>query len=262
MAQVAEPTEQPGMDEPPARHYEGPDTDRAAADRSGRRGVLGWVLLVLASLVYAAVSSMLAGLAVGLVPLAAESRAQSFLHLLLAAAATGLATAFTAGLRGLAAGVPMLSAAVLVLAVYGATGGAVDPFLAAVTAGTVGAVLGVVITDRRGAPRTERAHGSATAPSRRRGLAWTIAAAAVPVVVVLAMSLSYATDVAPVDFGVAAGVGAVLVAGSTGTCIAQARRHFGREPRWGLSMFLGAVAAVIAVYASYIIAATIYYAQF
>jgi hypothetical protein len=48
----------------------------------------------------------------------------------------------------------------------------------------------------------------------------------------------------------------------TGACVAQARRHSGREPRWGLSMFLGAVAAMIALYASYILVATVYYAQF
>lgn len=107
-----------------------------------------------------------------------------------------------------------------------------------------------------------RTHRSETAPSRAGGVAWTIAAVAVPVVVVLVMSLSYASDLAPVDFGVAAAVAAVLVAGGTGACVAQARRHFGREPRWGLSMFLGAVTAVIAIYASYIVAATIYYAQF
>lgn len=263
MARVAEPTGQPGMDEPLARHQGGgPDTDQEAAGRRGRRGVIGWVLLVVASLVYAAASFMLAGLAVGLVPLAAESPVQGYLHLLLAAAATGLATAFTAGLRGWVAGVPMLSASVLVLVVYAATGGAVDAFLAAVTAGSVGAVLGVLVADRRGVPGAERTQRSTTAPSRAGGVAWTVAAVAVPAVVVLVMSIGYATDLAPVDFGVAAGVGAVLVAGGTGACVAQARRHFGRAPRWGLSLFLGAVAAVIAIYASYIVAATIYYAQF
>ena len=122
----------------------------------------------------------------------------------------------------------MLGAAVLVLVVYAATGGGVDPFLAAVTAGSVGAMLGVVVADRRGAPRTERAHRSRAAPSRPRGVAWTIAAVPVPALAVMAMSLSYALDLAPVDFGVAAGV----------------------------------VAAVIANYAGNIIAATIYYAQF
>ncbi|MFY9974197.1 MAG: hypothetical protein WAK53_08085, partial [Chromatiaceae bacterium] len=98
--------------------------------------------------------------------------------------------------------------------------------------------------------------------SRPGGVAWTIAAAAVPALAVLAVSLTYAMDLAPVDFGVAAGVVAVLVAVGTGACVVQARRHFGREPRWGLSMFLGGVAAVIAIYVSYIIAATIYYSQF
>jgi hypothetical protein len=263
MARVSEPTRRPGMDGPGACHQGGgPLTDRVAAGRSRRRGVMGWVLLVVASLVYAAASFMLAGLVVGLVPLGAESRAQGYLHLLLAVVVTGLATGFTAGLRGLAAGVPMLGAAVLVLVVYAATGGGVDPFLAAVTAGSVGAMLGVVVADRRGAPRTERAHRSRAAPSRPRGVAWTIAAVAVPALAVLAMSLSYAMDLASFDFGVAAGVVAVLVAAGTGACVAQARRHFGREPRWGLSMFLGVVAAVIANYASYIIAATMYYSQF
>jgi len=263
MPRVAGPTGQPRMDEPVARHRsDGPEADHETADPGRPRGVIGWGLLVLASLVYAAASFMLAGLAVGLLPLAAESSAPGYLHLLLAAAATGLATGFTAGLRGLVAGLPVLTAAVLVLAVYVVSGGAADPFLAAVTAGSVAAVLGVVLADRRSAPRTGQAHRSATAPSRPGGLAWTVAAVAVPALVVLAMSLSYAMDLAPVDFGVAAGVAAGLVAVGTGACVAQARRHFGREPRWGLSMFLGVVAAVIAIYASYIFAATIYYAQF
>lgn len=263
MARVAEPAGQPGMDQPAARHRGGgPVTGRVAAGRSRRLGVVGWVLLVLASLVYAAASFMLAGLVLGLVPLGAESRAQGLLHLLLAVAVTGLATGFTAGLRGLMAGVPMLSAAVLVFTVYAATGGGVDPFLAAASAGSVGAVLGVVVADRRGAPRTERAHRSRAVSSRPGGVAWTIAAVAVPALAVLAMSLSYAMDLASVDFGVAAGVVAILVAVGTGASVAQARRHFGREPRWGLSMFVGFVAAVIADYATYIIAATIYYSQF
>lgn len=263
MARVAEPMGQPGMDEPAARPTgDGLDANLETAGRGGQRGVLGWVLLVLASLVYAAASFMLAGLVVGLVPLAAESPVRGYLHLLLAVAATGLATGFTAGLRGLVAGVPVLTAAVLVLVVYAATRGAVDPFLAAVTAGSVGAVLGVLVGDRREAPRTERTHRSMPAPSRSGGVAWTIAAVAVPALAVLAMSLSYGMAVAPVDFGVAAGVVAVLVALGTGACVAHARRHFGRQPRWGLSMFLGGVAAVIAIYASYIITATIYYAQF
>jgi len=263
MARVAEPMGQPGIDEPAARPPgDGLDADLETAGRGGQRGVVGWVLLVLASLVYAAASFMLAGLAVGLVPLAAESPVQGYLHLLLAVAATGLATAFTAGLRGLVAGLPVLTAAVLVFVVYAATGGGVDPFLAEVTAGSVGAVLGVVVADRRGAPRAERTRRPTTEPSRTGGVAWTIAAAAVPALAVLAMSLTYAMDLAPVDFGVAAGVVAVLVAVGTGACVVQARRHFGREPRWGLSMFFGGVAAVIAIYASYIIAATIYYSQF
>jgi len=263
MARVAEPMGRPGMDEPAARPPgDGLDSDLETAGRGGRRGVVGWVLLVLASLVYAAASFMLAGLAVGLVPLAAESPVRGLLHLLLAVAVTGLATGFTAGLRGLVAGVPVLGAAVLVFVVYAATGGGVDPFLAAVSAGSVGAVLGVVVADRRGAPRAERPRRSTTGPSRTGGVAWTIAAAAVPALAVLAVSLTYAMDLAPVDFGVAAGVVAVLVAVGTGACVVQARRHFGRQPRWGLSMFLGGVAAVIAIYVSYIIAATIYYSQF
>lgn len=118
MARVAEPMGQPGMDELAAR----PPGDRLDADletagRGGQRGVIGWVLLVLASLVYAAASFMLAGLVVGRVPLAAESPVPGYLHLLLAVAATGLATGFTAGLRSLVAGVPVLTAAVLVLVV-------------------------------------------------------------------------------------------------------------------------------------------------
>lgn len=263
MARVADSMGRPGMDEPAARPPgDGLHSDREPAGRGGHRGVVGWVLLVLASLVYAAASFMLAGLAVGLVPLAAESPVQGYLHLLLAVAATGLATAFTAGLRGVVAGLPVLTAAVLVVVVYVATGGGVDPFLAAVTAGSVGAVLGVVVADRRGAPRTERTHRSTTGPSRTGGVAWAIAAVAVPALAVLAVSLPYATDLAPVGFDVAARVVAVLVAVGTGACVAQARRHFGRQPRWGLSMFLGGVAAVIAIYVSYIIAATIYYAQF
>jgi hypothetical protein len=231
------------------------------AGRGRRRGLVGWMLLVLASLVYAAASFMLAGMVVGALPLGAESPVRGYLHLLIAVTVAGLATGFTAGLGGLVAGIPMLAAAVLVSVVYGATGGAIDPFLAAVTAGPVGALLGVVVAERRAAPRTARAHRT-NAPSRPGGLAWSIAAVAVPALGVLAIYLALGMDLAAVGFGVAAGVVAIPVALGTGACIAQARRHFGREPRWGLSMFLGVVAAIIATYASYIIAATVYYAQF
>ena len=80
MARVADPMGLPGMDEPAAcPPGDGLDTDLETAGRGGRRGVIGWVLLVLASLAYAAASFMLAGLAVGLVPLTAESPAQGYL---------------------------------------------------------------------------------------------------------------------------------------------------------------------------------------
>lgn len=43
--------------------------------------------------------------------------------------------------------------------------------------------------------------------------------------------------------------------------VGQARRHAGREPRWGLGMFLGAVAAMVALWASHILVATVHSAQ-
>lgn len=258
MPRVAEPMKGPGPDGGAAGHRgDGHDTNRESAGL-GRRGVGGWVLLGLASIVYAAASFMLAGLATGLLPFAGESPVPAYLQLLLAVAAAGLATAFTAGLRGRLAALPMLIAAVLVFAVYAATGEAVDPFLAAVAAGSLGALLGVVVADRR--PHPARTHRTpAPASSRSRGLAWTIAALAVPVLAVLAMYLNSTTDL--VWFEVAAGAVGVPAALGTEVCIAQARRHYGREPRRGLSMFLGGVAAVIALCASYVLIGTVY-AQF
>jgi hypothetical protein len=259
LADIVEPTGRNTVDDQAERL--GPDASDVgpAGERQGRRrSPGGWVLLGLGAVVSAAVLWVLSSMAVSLLPLGDWSVA-GYLTLLLAAAATGLATGFAAGLRGWAAAVPMLGAAALASVTYGATGGAIDPFLASVAAGSAGALLGVVVADRRGgSPTPVPQHPDV--PSRSRAFAWTLAALAVPVLVVLAVYVNYLMDL--LWFGVAAGALAIPATLGTGACVAQARRHSGREPRWGLSMFLGAVAAMIALYASYILVATVYYAQF
>lgn len=259
LADIVEPTGRNTVDDQVERP--GPDASdvEPAGERQGRRRSPGGrVLLGLAAVLSAAVLWLLSSTAVSLLPLADWS-VGGYLTLLLAAAATGLATGCAAGLRGWAAAVPMLGGAVLASVTYGATGDAVDPFLASVAAGSVGALLGVVVADRRGEPRTPGTQRP-DVPSRSRAFAWTAAALAVPVLVVRAVYLNFVLDL--LWFGVAAGALAIPATLGTGACIAKAQRHYGREPRWGLGMFLGAVAAMIALYASYILVATVYYAQF
>lgn len=253
MAQVAEPTGKTGTDNRAAHDRSGvAEPDRETARRVGQRGTGGWVLLGVASVGYAFVAWMLAGIPASLLPLAADSPVPRYLHLLLAAAATGLAAGFTAGLRRLVAAVPMVTAAVLASVVYAATGGGVDPFFATLTAGSVGSLLGVALADRYGAPRTAALQPT-RAPSRRGGLLWALSALAIPVLVVVALYANSATDL--VRFELAAGALAISAALGTGACVAQARSHSGRQPRWGLSMFLGVMAATIALYAGYIVSA-------
>lgn len=111
--------------------------------------------------------------------------------------------------------------------------------------------------------------------SRPRGaIAWIVAAAMWPLLVVSAMGLYLSGpggvdsradeffDWLPLDPRLFwTGIGLAVVLGC-GTCIAQARRHRGREPRWALSIVLAVVITVVAVIVGFLIGTSAYYAQF
>lgn len=109
--------------------------------------------------------------------------------------------------------------------------------------------------------------------SRRRGaIAWMVAAAMWPLLVVSATSVYLAEpggvdsradqffDWLPLDPRIFwTGMGLAVVIGCA-ACIAQARRHRGREPRWGLSIVLAVMITVVAVIVGFLIGTSAYYA--
>ena len=109
--------------------------------------------------------------------------------------------------------------------------------------------------------------------SRRRGaIAWMVAAAMWPLLVMFAMSVYLSGpggvdsradeffDWLPLDppiFWTCVGLAVVM---GCAACIAQARRHRGREPRWGLSIVLAVVLTGVAVIVGFLIGTSAYYA--
>lgn len=86
--------------------------------------------------------------------------------------------------------------------------------------------------DGRAAADGVSEHKRPTVQSRGRVVAWLIAALVVSLLLgalVIAMPLPQ-----------------VVAALGSGACIAQARRHWGREPRWVLSFALGALMTLTA----------------
>lgn len=111
--------------------------------------------------------------------------------------------------------------------------------------------------------------------SRGRGaIAWIVAAAMWPLLVVSAMGVYLAgpggvdsradqffawLPLDPRIFWTSVGLAVVI---GCAACIGQARRHRGREPRWGLSVVLASVITVVAVIVGFLIGTGAYYAQF
>jgi hypothetical protein len=112
-------------------------------------------------------------------------------------------------------------------------------------------------------PKTAEPTGANTADQpatrRRNAVAWTIAAFAMPVLVIVGVYLSDLLFRDSVSVGDLLVYGWLPAAAAIGACIAQALRHNGREPHWILSMIAGFVLAWFAWWAGFMITANLNY---